>query len=76
MVSIHTWDSVIDELSLSGVPFGLAIIHKSSKERELVKFGSAIEHLIGGRPRPKFLHADAVGYLYTGTDLDSNKKVG
>ncbi|RYC54355.1 hypothetical protein CHU98_g11855 [Xylaria longipes] len=43
-----------------GVPFGLAIIQTAFKEDKLIKYGAAIEAVVGGRPRPTFrnIHAD------------------
>lgn len=61
-------------LSLVGIPFGLAIIHKAFREDKLIRFGSAIEDLIGGRPLPKFLNPDADGYLYIGADPDEEER--
>ena len=49
-----------------GVPFGLAIIQTAWQEHLLVKFGSGIEDLIGGRKRPTFLNVDADNYTYVG----------
>lgn len=65
-VSTHATDTE----HMIGVPFGLGIIHKPNREEMLIKFGSAIEELIGGRPIPRFLNPDAVGYLYTGSKPD------
>ncbi|KAH8202579.1 hypothetical protein TruAng_003290 [Truncatella angustata] len=50
----------------NGVPFGLAIMHKASREDQLIRFSSAIEHLVNKRPSPTFLNPDADGYLYIG----------
>ncbi len=49
-----------------GVPFGLGIIQTSWKEHLLVKYGSAIEDLVGDRKRPTFLNIDADNYTYVG----------
>ena len=35
-----------------GLPFGMGIIQTASKEHLLVKYGSAIEALVGGRRLP------------------------
>jgi Asp-tRNA(Asn)/Glu-tRNA(Gln) amidotransferase A subunit family amidase len=53
-------------LSNLGVPFGLAIMHKASREDQLIRFSSAIEHLVNKRPSPTFLNPDADDYLYIG----------
>jgi amidase len=50
-----------------GVPFGLGIIQTGWKEHLLVKYGSAIEDLIGARKRPTFLNIDADNYTYVGS---------
>lgn len=50
-----------------GVPFGLGIIQTSWKEHLLVKYGSAIENLVGDRKRPTFLNIDADNYTYVGS---------
>ncbi|KAK9424335.1 putative Amidase domain-containing protein [Seiridium unicorne] len=52
----------------NGVPFGLAVVHRAFREDKLIRFGSAIEDLVGGRARPVFLNPDADGYLYIGSD--------
>ncbi|KAM0810623.1 putative Amidase domain-containing protein [Seiridium cardinale] len=55
-------------IDTNGVPFGLAVVHRAFREDKLIRFGSAIEDLVGGRPRPVFLNPDADGYLYIGPD--------
>jgi amidase len=50
-----------------GVPFGLGIIQTAWKEHLLVKYGSAIEDLVGDRKRPTFLNMDAENYTYVGS---------
>lgn len=49
-----------------GVPFGLGIIQTSWNEHLLVRYGSAIEDLVGDRKRPTFLDIDADNYTYVG----------
>jgi amidase len=49
-----------------GVPFGMGIIQTAWKEHLLVKYGSAIENLVGGRRLPKFLNIKADNYTYVG----------
>jgi amidase len=49
-----------------GVPFGLGIIQTAWKENLLVKYGSAIEDLIGPRQRPTFRNLNADNYTYVG----------
>jgi amidase len=49
-----------------GVPFGLGIIQTAWKENLLVKYGSAIEDLVGPRKRPTFRNLDADNYTYVG----------
>ncbi|KAI0537688.1 amidase [Xylaria digitata] len=48
-----------------GVPFGLAIIQTAFKDDMLIKYGAAIEAVVGGRPRPHFrnIHADNWNYV-------------
>ncbi|KAF2967311.1 hypothetical protein GQX73_g6285 [Xylaria multiplex] len=48
-----------------GVPFGLAIIQTAFKDDKLIKYGAAIEAVVGGRPRPHFrnIHADNWNYV-------------
>ncbi|KAJ8065173.1 hypothetical protein OCU04_005885 [Sclerotinia nivalis] len=50
-----------------GVPFGMGIIQTALKEHLLVKYGSAIENLVGGRKLLKFHNLDADNYPYVGT---------
>jgi amidase len=50
-----------------GVPFGIGIIQTAWKEHLLVRYGSAIEDLAGGRSLPQFLNLEADNYLYIGT---------
>lgn len=38
----------------NGLPFGLGIMQTAWAEPQLIKYGSAIEDLIGGRPKPQF----------------------
>ncbi|KEZ45550.1 hypothetical protein SAPIO_CDS1884 [Scedosporium apiospermum] len=52
------------------VPFGLVIIQTAGREDLLIKYGSAIEHLIRGRPRARFLNIDADNYMYVGVPPD------
>lgn len=49
-----------------GVPFGMGIIQTAWKENLLIKYGSAIEDLIGHRHRPTFLNFNADNYTYVG----------
>ncbi|KAI3317443.1 amidase [Xylariaceae sp. AK1471] len=49
-----------------GVPFGLAIIQTAFQEGKLVKYGSAIEAAVGGRPRPGFQNIHANNWMYVG----------
>ncbi|KAI1748194.1 amidase [Xylaria castorea] len=49
-----------------GVPFGLAIIQTAFKEDKLVKYGAAIEAVVGGRPRPTFRNIHADNWMYVG----------
>jgi amidase len=49
-----------------GVPFGLGIIQTAWKENLLVKYGSAIEDLVGPRKRPTFRNLHADNYTYVG----------
>ncbi|KAI0021251.1 amidase [Xylariomycetidae sp. FL0641] len=49
-----------------GVPFGLAIIQQAFQEDKLVRFGSAIEDLIAGRPTPRFRNINADNYPFVG----------
>jgi amidase len=50
-----------------GVPFGIGIIQTASKEHLLVRYGSAIEDLVGRRMVPRFLNLEADNYPYIGT---------
>jgi len=49
-----------------GVPFGIGIIQTAFKEHLLVRYGSAIEDLVGRRMRPHFLNLEADNYPYVG----------
>ncbi|KAK5454295.1 hypothetical protein LTS15_006295 [Exophiala xenobiotica] len=49
-----------------GLPFGIGIIQTALREDLLIKYGSAIEDLVGSRPKPKFLNFDANNYTYIG----------
>lgn len=53
---------------LVGVPFGIALIHKAHEEKSLVRYGSAIERLVGGRPTPRFENQDANNHPYVGNE--------
>jgi amidase len=50
-----------------GVPFGIGIIQTAQKENLLVRYGSAIEDLVGHRHRPSFRNFDADNYTYVGS---------
>jgi amidase len=50
-----------------GVPFGIGIIQTAFKEQFLVRYGSAIENLVGRRMVPRFLNLEADNYPYIGT---------
>ncbi|KAI0908195.1 amidase [Ustulina deusta] len=50
----------------NGVPFGLAIIHTAFKDDKLVKYGAAIEAIVGERPRPLFRNIHADNWMYIG----------
>lgn len=54
------------DVSHKGVPFGLAIIQTARREDALVRFGSAIEDLVGSRHRPTFLNYNARNHPYVG----------
>ncbi|KAI1073462.1 amidase [Whalleya microplaca] len=56
------------------VPFGLAIIQEAYYEEKLIKFGSALQDFIGGRPQPGFANLHAKNYLYVGTPPDDKKE--
>jgi amidase len=58
-----------------GVPFGLGIINTAWKENLLVKYGSAIEDLVGSRKRPTFLNFDADNYTYVGKSPEKTGKL-
>ena len=59
-----------------GVPFGLGIIQTAWKENSLVKYGSAIEHLMQRkRSRPKFLNFQNDDYLIIGGPPSAEQKV-
>ena len=58
-----------------GVPFGIGIIQTAWKENLLVRYGSAIEDLIGHRHRPTFLNFDAENYTYVGNPLKKPAKL-
>lgn len=47
----------------TGVPFSLGLIHSAGNEAKLVRYASAIEHLIAGRTRPGFRNVDARNYI-------------
>ncbi|KAI0100849.1 amidase [Nemania sp. FL0031] len=49
-----------------GVPFGLAIIQTANREDKLIKYGAAIEKIVGGRPRPGFRNIHADNWMYIG----------
>ncbi|KAI0404579.1 amidase [Xylaria palmicola] len=48
------------------VPFGLGIIQTAFKDGKLLRYGAAIEAVIGGRPRPGFRNIDADNWMYIG----------
>ncbi|KAF1832859.1 amidase family protein [Decorospora gaudefroyi] len=50
-----------------GVPFGMGIIQTAWKESLLIRYGSAIEDLIGRRQKPTFRNFDADNYFYIGS---------
>ncbi|KAK2757532.1 hypothetical protein FQN54_004501 [Arachnomyces sp. PD_36] len=58
-----------------GVPFSLGIIQTAWKEHLLVKFGSAIEDLVGGRRVPTFLNLEAKNYMYVGVAPGANDRI-
>lgn len=62
-------------VTYSGVPFSMGIIQTAWKEHLLVKFGSAIEDLIGGRSIPKFRNLEAKNYMYVGIAPDTKDRV-
>lgn len=49
-----------------GIPFGIGIMQTAGRENLLLKYGSAIEDLVGGRKMPRFLNFEADNYLYIG----------
>jgi amidase len=51
----------------TGLPFGIGIIRTALKEHLLVRYGSTIEDLVGGRRLPQFLNLEADNYPYVGT---------
>lgn len=59
----------------AGVAFGIALMQTAGREDLLVKYGSAIEDLVGNRPRPEFREADADNYMYVGVKPDSEQMV-
>ena len=63
------------KLTETGVPFGIALIKTAGREDLLIKYGSAIEDLVGNRPRPEFREADADNYMYVGVRPDSEQTV-
>ncbi|KAI8628277.1 hypothetical protein F5Y19DRAFT_147309 [Xylariaceae sp. FL1651] len=56
-----------------GIPFGLAIIQKAFQDDKLVKYGAAIEAVVGGRPRPTFRNIHADNWMYVGVRPEKNK---
>ncbi|KAF2749742.1 amidase signature enzyme [Sporormia fimetaria CBS 119925] len=50
-----------------GVPFGIGLMQTAWKEDVLIRYGSAIEELVGHRHRPTFLNPDADNYAYVGS---------
>lgn len=58
----------------AGVPFGLGIIQTGWKEHLLVKYGSAVEDLVGSRKRPTFQNIDADNYTYVGSPAKKTSK--
>lgn len=59
----------------NGVPFGLGIIQTAWNEHLLVKYGSAIENLVGDRKRPTFVNLDADNSPYVGVPPKRTGKV-
>ncbi|GAW18632.1 hypothetical protein ANO14919_081110 [Xylariales sp. No.14919] len=49
-----------------GVPFGLAMIQTAFEDDKLIKYGAAIEAVVGGRPRPLFRNIHADNWMYIG----------
>ena len=58
-----------------GLPFRLGIINKALRENLLVKYGSAIEDLVRGRKRPKFLNLDTDNYTYVSHSPEKTGKL-
>lgn len=58
-----------------GVPFGLGIMQTGRKEHLLIRYGSAIEHLVGHRKRPTFLNIDADNYTYVGSPRNNCQRL-
>ncbi|PMD51277.1 amidase family protein [Hyaloscypha bicolor E] len=50
-----------------GVPFGIGIIQTAFNEHLLVRYGSAIEDLVGRQMVPRFLNLEADNHPYVGT---------
>ncbi|KAI1127177.1 amidase [Nemania abortiva] len=57
-----------------GVPFGLAIIQTAFGEDKLIKYGAAIEEVVGGRPRPGFRNIHADNWMYIGVRPEEKKE--
>lgn len=57
---------VANTVVAAGVPFGLAIMQTAGREDLLVRYGSAIEELMPGRPKPEFRNVEANNYMYVG----------
>ncbi|TRX96916.1 hypothetical protein FHL15_002222 [Xylaria flabelliformis] len=57
-----------------GVPFGLAIIQTAFEDDKLVKYGAAIEAVVGGRPRPTFRNIHADNWMYVGVPPDEKNE--
>ncbi|PGH34614.1 hypothetical protein GX50_02598 [[Emmonsia] crescens] len=55
----------------TGVPFGIAIIQTAWREDLLIRYGSAIEDLVGERSKPYFLNIGASNYMYAGAKPDN-----
>ncbi|KAL2071773.1 hypothetical protein VTL71DRAFT_13008 [Oculimacula yallundae] len=62
-------------VNAAGVPFGIGIIQTAFKEDLLVKYGSAIEDLLGPRARPHFLNFEADNYPYIGAKPENQAKL-
>lgn len=62
-------------LTPTGVPFGIALMQTAGREDLLVKYGSAIEDLVGMRPRPEFRNPEADDYMYVGIKPDSEQMI-